>query len=148
MWNHLLFFFYFNLHLYICIFPFPIEKFKQKQHWNVCDITYFIFALVTPTERALHGVAALYSDFSPHDNTCRWLFRTLNDKAAAAHAEGWSDLGQDLRKSLENTGKHSGWVEILIYLQNKAWLCKSVRLCVCVPYIHVPPASQRTKHWY
>lgn len=31
--------------------------------------TYFIFALVTAAERALHGVAALYSDLSPYDNT-------------------------------------------------------------------------------
>lgn len=69
--------------------------------------TYFIFALVTPAECALHGVAALYPDLSPYDNTCRRLFRALHDEAAAAHAEGWSDLGQDLRKSLENKGKHS-----------------------------------------
>lgn len=64
--------------------------------------TYFIFSLVTAAERALHGVAALYSDLSPHDNAGCRLFRSLHHKATAAHAEGRSDLGEDLGKSLQN----------------------------------------------
>lgn len=69
--------------------------------------TYFIFSLVTAAERALHGVAALYSDLSPYDNAGCRLFRSLHHKATAAHAEGRSDLGEDLRKSLQNGEKCS-----------------------------------------
>lgn len=118
------------------IFLFYLQKLKQEQHWNVCYTimecqpvhntpTYFIFALVTPAECALHGVAALYPDLSPYDNTCRRLFRALHDEAAAAHAEGWSDLGQDLRKGLENEGK----------IQDEAFYCRwSTSRVSCLKY--------------
>lgn len=66
---------------------------------------YLVFALVTTTERALHGVAPLHSDLSPHDNSRCRLFGAFHDKAAAAHAEGRGDLGQDFRQSLGRTHK-------------------------------------------
>lgn len=66
---------------------------------------YFIFALVTAAERALHSVATLDSDLPPHNNAGCRLFGAFHDKTAAAHAEGWGDLGQDFRKGLENTGQ-------------------------------------------
>lgn len=46
--------------------------------------TYFIFALVTATERALHGIAALYSNLPPYHNTGCRLFRAFNDKTTIA----------------------------------------------------------------
>lgn len=62
---------------------------------------YLIFPLVTATERALHGIAALHSDLSPYNHTSSWLFGTLHNKTAACHAEGWGNLGQDLGKCLQ-----------------------------------------------
>lgn len=72
---------------YIC--PYPVN-------------TYLIFALVTATERALHCIAALYSNLSPNNHAGGWLFGALHNKTAAGHAEGWGDLGEDLRKRLKN----------------------------------------------
>lgn len=72
---------------------------KNKIH------VYFVFALVTTTERALHSVAALYSYLSPYNNTGGRLFGALHNKTTARHAESWSNLGQDLRKRLKNTEK-------------------------------------------
>lgn len=66
---------------------------------------YFILALVTTTECAFHGVAALYSYLSPYNNTGSRLFGALHNKTTASHAEGWGDLGQDLRERLNKTGK-------------------------------------------
>lgn len=63
---------------------------------------YFIFALITATERAFHGVAALYSYLSPHNNTSSRLFGALHNKTAAGHAESRGNLGQDLRQGLKN----------------------------------------------
>lgn len=54
---------------------------------------YFIFALVTTTECALHGVAALHSYLSPDNNTGSRLFGALHNKTTASHAEGWGNLG-------------------------------------------------------
>lgn len=73
------------------------------QRQKVCKCAYFVFALVTATERALHGVAALHSDLSPHHDSGGRLFGAFHNKTAAAHAEGRGDLGQDFRKSLGKT---------------------------------------------
>lgn len=64
-------------------------------------LLYFVFALVAAAQRALHGVAALHADLSPHHHAGRRLLGALHHKTAAAHAEGRGDLGQDFRKSLE-----------------------------------------------
>lgn len=66
----------------------------------MCKCTHFVFPLVTAAERALHGVAALHADLSPHDDSGGRFFGAFHNKAAAAHAEGRGDLGQDFRKSL------------------------------------------------
>lgn len=78
------------------------------QRQKVCKCAYFVFALVTATERALHGVAALHSDLSPHHDSGGRLFGAFHNKTAAAHAEGRGDLGQDFRKSLGKT-QDRGW---------------------------------------
>lgn len=82
----------------------------RAQRQKTCTCAYFVFALVTAAERALHGVAALHADLSPHDDAGGRLLGALHHKAAAAHAEGRGDLGQDFRESLGKThrGGQSG----------------------------------------
>lgn len=77
-----------------------------------CTCANLVFALVTATKRALHGVAALHSDLSPHDNAGGRLFGAFHDKTAAAHAEGRGDLGQDFRQSLGKTDEGVGGARV------------------------------------
>ncbi len=102
------------------------EQHDIRQAFFVCILckqnqmhAYFIFALVTTTQRALHGVAALHSYLSPHNNAGGRLFGALHNKTTAGHAEGWGDLGQDLRKSLKT---HKNVWDVGVFL------CR----CVCI----------------
>lgn len=85
------------------IFELIVNPQQCHQHVTLGKIKhiYFVFALVTPAERALHSVAALYSYLSPHNNTGGRLFGALHDETTAGHAESRGNLGQDLWKRLK-----------------------------------------------
>lgn len=78
------------------------KKLKSKKY--LTDISsYFIFALVTSTQRAFHCVTPLYSYLSPDNNSCCRFLGLFHYKAAAAHAECWGSLTQDLRERLQDS---------------------------------------------
>lgn len=93
---------------------------------------HLVFALVTATQGALHGVTALHSDLSPDHHTRRGFFRAFNYKTAAGQAERWSHLRQQLRQSLKH--RTSGFYIQFIYM-TKSTLIKSqlLRLMFMLP---------------